>query len=108
MDAICEFIKDYINGNSMEELEKKIEMELEEDFESIEKCNEYIITKLKTIDEIILISNVSNYGPLDTFVADAMIAAYVNVKIAIDTILNADETICYWNVNIKTIIKKKY
>jgi hypothetical protein len=99
MDEVCEFIRDYINGNSTEELEEKFEMELEEEFESIEKYNKYIIKKLKTVEGIILISNVSNYGPLNIFVADIMIATYVNVKLSLGIV---DD---YWHITVKTIIK---
>ena len=42
MEAVCEFIKEYINGNSVEEVNKRIEIAITEEFDTLEDQKQYI------------------------------------------------------------------
>ena len=102
MEAVCEFIKEYIIGNSVEEVNKRIEIATTEEFETFEDQKQYILDKLMDIDEILCVYNIT-IEPLNYIVADLQIAKFFIVKMMIGISTN-DELEC-WNVTLNSIIK---
>jgi hypothetical protein len=102
MEAVCEFIKEYINGNSVEEVNKRIEIATTEEFDTLEDQKQYILDKLMDIEEILCVYNIT-IEPLNYIVADLQIAKFFIVKMMIGISTN-DELEC-WNVTLNSIIK---
>ena len=102
MEAVCQFIKEYINGNSVEEVNKRIEIATTEEFETFEDQKQYILDKLMDIEEILCVYNIT-IEPLNYIVADLQIAKFFIVKMMIGISTN-DELKC-WNVTLNSIIK---
>jgi hypothetical protein len=102
MEAVCEFIKEYIIGNSVEEVNKRIEIATTEEFDTLEDQKQYILDKLMDIEEILCVYNIT-IEPLNYIVADLQIAKFFIVKMMIGISTN-DELEC-WNVTLNSIIK---
>jgi hypothetical protein len=100
MNEVCEFVKEYINGNSLER-EQDLIM-LNEDFSTLREEHEYVIECLKEIEEVSAITNIRE-GKFDTHLADLVITDNKIVKISI-TVYTDSMSYDYWAVEVETII----
>lgn len=102
MEAVCEFVKEYINGNSLERERQLITLNDDEDFSTLIEEKEYVLQCLNRIEEVSAITNVLE-GPFDTHLADLVIAEYMIVKISI-TVYTDSRSYDYWEVEVEAII----
>jgi hypothetical protein len=103
MDEVCEFIKSYINGNTIDERAIKfIPIKPNEEFSTFDEEKEYIFQHLNTIQDISAIKNIHK-GENDTHCADLIIANYMVVKLTIGTELDS-HSYEYWDVELEAIM----
>jgi len=103
MNEVCEFVKEYINGNSLERERQLFTLEDEQLFSTLREEQEYIIECLKKIEEVSAITNIRE-GKFDTHLADLVITDNKIVKISI-TVYTADiRSYDYWAVEVEAII----
>lgn len=102
MEEVCQFIKEYINGNSVERESVFIDLGPNEDFATLIEERDYIHQALNRIEEISAITNVLE-GPFDTHLADLVIAEYMIVKLSIGVYTNS-RSYEFWQVEVEAIM----
>jgi hypothetical protein len=103
MNEVCEFVKEYIKGDSIERKHGIIMLNNDEQlFSTLREEHEYVIECLKKIEEVSAITNIRE-GKFDTHLADLVITDNKIVKISI-TVYTDSRSYDYWAIEVETII----
>lgn len=102
MEEVCQFVKEYIKGNSLESDISYIDVGENEDFATLIEERDYILEALNRIEEVSAITNVLE-GPFNSHLADLVVADHMIVKISIHVYTNS-RSYDYWVVELETII----
>jgi len=104
MEEVCDFIREYINGNCLEQKVRYIPMiNMVESFSTIEEEVEYIQQHVNTIQEIVAITNVNHDSEFYVYCVDLIIANHIIVSVSIGTDLDSRSN-DYWVVELEAKI----
>jgi len=102
MNEVCEFVKEYIKGDSIERKHGIIMLNNDEQlFSTLREEHEYVIECLKKIEEVSVITNIRE-GRFDTHLANLVTDNKI-VRISI-TVYTDSRSYDYWAIEVETII----